>query len=825
MDDEQWLRAKQLLNDLLEEDPDDRTAWLDDHCGAGTVLRSEVEDLLHAYETGTLGEDDEAANWLRSSPTEPAAPDRTGQHVGPYRLVEEIGVGGMSVVYRAERADGDFEHTVAIKRLQRRLHSGDAEQRFRAERQVLASLDHPHIAQLHDGGVTKGGRPYLVMEYIDGTPITEYADTNDLDFDARLDLLEQVLTAVRAAHRQLVVHRDLKPSNVLVTDTEEGPQVKLLDFGIAKLLDDSMPVTAPQTEAGHHLMTPSYAAPEQITGDDVTTRTDVYQLGVLAYELLAGRRPFDLADTRPTTIERVVLEETPPAPSDAAQANANRLRGDLDTILQKALRKEPDRRYPSVEALATDLERHRAGTPIEARPATLRYRARKFVRRNRWGVGVAAAFLVVVALTGTMLVRQRNRAQREARRAQRQARTAEAVSSFMRSILGTAPTDSDAASGQTDNANLFVNAKWAPVLRDEIRENLRRLSRTNMEPPVRAAVLHAVGQMLADNHHNVWADSLFRRSLAIRRSELGPNHPSTLETLGALAHSHYESGRTDSARVYLGRYLRRQKQTPRVDKSDSARYAVASWQYATTLPDSARRARRFWTALDRVDEVFGPQSKQRALALSAYAPLAGDSTLALYDETLSLFQKTVAPSNASLVHTRFSFGVELVESGHPERGFRQIRAALRQFKQNGATGWYGYGRIMYAALLKDNGRYRHARSVLQRVQAWQEQHLPPIHKDRGYLWLVFADIAFDQKRYEAAATRYRRALQIGTKLHGVHAKSNRVCRYFLARSLLQQDHRTEATELLETNVSGAVDRGKWIRKSRRLLDTIAATPP
>jgi serine/threonine-protein kinase len=209
----------------------------------------------------------------------------------------------MSVVYRAERIDGEFEQTVAIKLLQRRLHSDDAQQRFRAERQVLASLDHPNIAQLLDGGVTDGGRPFLVLEYVDGVPLTEYADMHNLGLDARLGLLDQVFDAVRAAHRKLVVHRDLKPSNVLVTTTESGPHVQLLDFSIAKLLGDAVPVTNPQIKTSLHLMTPSYAAPEQITGGEITTETDVYQLGVLAYELFSGTRPFDLSDKSPTEVE------------------------------------------------------------------------------------------------------------------------------------------------------------------------------------------------------------------------------------------------------------------------------------------------------------------------------------------------------------------------------------------------------------------------------------------------------------------------------------------------------------------------------------------
>jgi serine/threonine-protein kinase len=429
MSSSRWDRIAQLYEEARALPAEERAAFLDAQ-GDEPKTREEVVSLLDAREQAggffdALAE--EALPALQSDAEEAdeapsmAALDLEGRRLGPYRLDEEIGTGGMGVVYRAVRVAGDFEQTVAVKLLRPLLPAADAADRFRAERQVLARLDHPNIARLIDGGVTERGRPYLVMEHVDGVPLTAYAERHDLNLEARLDLLQQVLGAVRAAHRQLVVHRDLKPSNVLVTEVDGAPRVKLLDFGIAKLLDDALPVARLQTRTGQRLMTPAYAAPEQVSGDEITTATDVYQLGVLAYELLAGTRPFDLAEKSLTEVERILLDEEPAPPSDVAGTGAGDLRGDLDTIVLTALRKEPDRRYGSVEALAADLERYRAGEPVEARPATLGYRAKKFVSRNRTAVGagvlvllLGVAYAVTVTVQANRLAAQRDRAQREA---------------------------------------------------------------------------------------------------------------------------------------------------------------------------------------------------------------------------------------------------------------------------------------------------------------------------------------------------------------------------------------------------------------------------
>jgi non-specific serine/threonine protein kinase/serine/threonine-protein kinase len=353
------------------------------------------------------------------------APDLVGPRIGPFTLIREIGSGGMGTVHLAVRSADEFRQRVAIKVLKRGMDTHAIIRRFRNERQILASLQHPHIASLLDGGTTSDGLPYFAMEYVEGHRIVEYCDSRNLDTNARLELFRKVCSAVQYAHQNLVIHRDIKPANVLVT--WDGTP-KLLDFGIAKLLDPALAgETVAATAVGGQLMTPDYASPEQVRGEAVTTATDVYSLGVLLYELLTGRLPYRLTSRSPAEIARVVCDSVPIPPSTAvtqqldgasavSAANADpeatgapaekpavdadrlrrRLAGDLDTIVLKALSKEPWRRYASVDQFSEDLRRHMAGLPVIARKDTFGYRAVKFVQRNR--LAVTAAVLVFLAL-------------------------------------------------------------------------------------------------------------------------------------------------------------------------------------------------------------------------------------------------------------------------------------------------------------------------------------------------------------------------------------------------------------------------------------------
>ena len=454
-----WTQIQAVFDDALERPARERTAWLREAHGHDPRLVREVAAMLDGHDANGTLLAGVALDLV--DPAVLAPPLRTGERVGPWRLAERVGSGGMGDVYRATRADGAFEQTVALKLVKRGMDTEAVLRRFRAERQILARLQHPGIARLLDGGRADDGRPYLAMEFVDGEPITDHCDRLGLGVDARLALFTQVCEAVQYAHRQLVVHRDLKPSNILVTPgggPDGGPSVKLLDFGIATLLaGDTGEALTLLTAPGHRVLTPEYAAPEQVAGGPVSTATDVYALGVVLYELLAGRRPYTFDARTPGVIEHVVRTVQPPRPSTVVgetptgethatptERLRRRLAGDLDVICLMALRKEPERRYGSAEALADDLRRHGASLPVRARPDTVGYRTRRFARRHRGALAAAAlslgAIAVVAALALTRVSAERDRAESEAE-------TAREVSGFLASLF--AEADPSQALGDT----------------------------------------------------------------------------------------------------------------------------------------------------------------------------------------------------------------------------------------------------------------------------------------------------------------------------------------------------------------------------------------
>ncbi len=434
----EWQRIKKILGDALDLDPGARPAFIAAACGGDERLRSRVETLA-ASADGDWELVDAAPAQRLAALFDVAPRSRVGDRIGAYEILSELGHGGMGMVYLAGRADDEFQKKVAIKLMRPGTASEDALRRFRSERQIAASLDHPNIARLLDGGTTEAGEPYFVLEYVEGEPLVEWCDHRRLSIDGRLKLFQEICAAVQHAHQGLVVHRDIKPGNIFVTSAGVP---KLLDFGIAKLLQpEGAAETAPETGTLMRLMTPEYASPEQVRGRRITTASDVYSLGVVLYELLSGRQPYRVTTGDPEEIIRVVCDRDPDRPSTAvthplAEAASDvappmaargetsaglvrRLRGDLDAIVLKAMRKEPELRYASADQLSEDIGRHLAGVPVLARRGTAGYRAGKFARRHR--LGFAAAALVLAALAGgiVMTVREARRARAAEARAQR----------------------------------------------------------------------------------------------------------------------------------------------------------------------------------------------------------------------------------------------------------------------------------------------------------------------------------------------------------------------------------------------------------------------
>ena len=420
MTPERWESVSEILERAISLGEAERDHYLDSACGGDHELRDEVLSLLLSHQ--------QAGSQFLNSPIAAAGPEpsRVGRRIGPYLVQDLIAHGGMGEVFAAVRADGQYEKRVAIKLVRSGFDSALIVERFRTERQILASLVHPNIAQLLDGGTTDDGIPYLVLEFVEGLPIDEHCESHDQPVEERLRLFREVCSAVQYAHQRLVIHRDLKPGNILVT-TDGIP--KLLDFGIAKLLSPSASTEATLIGA----MTPEYASPEQVQGEPITTATDIYSLGVVLYRLLTGRSPYRIKASSSSELARAIVETVPERPSTATRphrsvesANAEsrginyrRLSGDLDNIVLKALRKEPARRYLSVEQFSEDIRRHLLSLPVLAVPDSLSYRTKKFVQRHR--MSVAAAFLAFAAIvSGSVVsVRQAQIARLEKQRAEK----------------------------------------------------------------------------------------------------------------------------------------------------------------------------------------------------------------------------------------------------------------------------------------------------------------------------------------------------------------------------------------------------------------------
>jgi serine/threonine protein kinase/tetratricopeptide (TPR) repeat protein len=517
-----WDQVKEILAFALEQDPEVRSDFIRQACGEDAALRAEVESLLlHHARADSLLENFRAANVL-SFPQDAMV----GKRIGAYRIVREIGQGGMAVVYLGERDDQNYRKEVAIKMVKPGIGTDQILQRFLNERQTLAALDHSNIVKLLDGGSTEDGLPYLVMEYVQGIPIDQYCDSNQLSIDDRLRLFQDVCSAVQYAHQNLIIHRDLKPGNILIT--KEGLP-RLLDFGIAKLLNPECFQAPLVTQTAWRPMTPGYASPEQVRGDAVTSASDVYSLGVLLYEILTGDLPYRVGDSSWREIERLVCEQEPPRPSTRVSADGERLkataetrmaepkqlvrllRGDLDWITMKALEKDPARRYATAFEMSADIGRHLADEPVLARPASALYRGRKYVRRHPVGVTVTAGLVLLLAGFAVTQSFQLRRITRERDRANR-------ITGFMEGMFKV-----------SDPSEARGNSITAREILDKASNNID--TGLAQDPELQAQMMHVMGNVYRGLGLFPRAQSLFQRSADIQRRVLGPENAETLRSL------------------------------------------------------------------------------------------------------------------------------------------------------------------------------------------------------------------------------------------------------------------------------------------------------
>lgn len=809
MDSDRWKKLSQVFADSLDREPGDRDAYLQEACGDDVELRIEVERML-AADVDSVGRiaDDALTTTLGTDSWE-------GRIIGPYRVVREHARGGMGRVFVAERADGSFDHVVALKILQSALVSDALLDRFRQERQILARLQHANIATLLDGGVTEDGQPWFAMEFVEGVAIDEYCDTHRLTVEERLRLFRDVCRALVYAHGSLVVHRDLKPDNILTTP--EG-RVRLLDFGIAKLIADEG--DAPQKEGTALLaLTPAYASPEQVRGEPVGTATDVYSLGVILYELLTGDRPYELSSRVPTEVERVVCGFDPLRPStritsprtdaektatDIAGHDASwyrrtdrkklrrRLSGDLDVICLKALRKEPDRRYATVQELLDDIDRHLEGQPVRARPATMGYRFSKSVRRNRWAWGAAAA----VILTSTSLIAfYTSRVTAERDRARIEAEKAGEVANFLQGLFEV--VDPEESLGRTITARELLDAGAERIdqglaaqpevqatmlrvigevyaslgLREEAVDLLGRaveLNRDVLGPNNEeyATSLLSLATSLQDTGDMAGAESSFLEAIQILEAALEPNDPATGEALRHYAYWLETDGRYDDAITQYESALEHMRAG--VDREDPGLVSLLG-AYGNLLRqlDDERAEPILREVLELRRNNLGSRHPDVASAARTLASLLRDErqfeeSEALYLEALDIRREVYGPDHAEVAGVLNSYATMLSRKGDGQAALAIYRDFVRTMEavHGGPHPDLAAGYHNLATTLREEGLPAEAEAYFNRSLGMQDDVLRESHPNRAFSRVGLASLFRDSGRYDEAEVLLREALEI-----------------------------------------------------------------
>ncbi|HTI36782.1 MAG TPA: serine/threonine-protein kinase [Vicinamibacterales bacterium] len=758
MDPERWRRLEEVFQAALDCEPRQRAALVDEAAGGDRLLRQEVLSLLAAHDRETFTSAPAFEDAMRVlEATSPSA----GWRIGPYEVVQEIGRGGMGRVYLAARADETFDKLVAIKVIPRGLDSDEAIHRFRSERQILATLEHPNITRLLDGGTTDDGLPYIVMELVDGQPIDEYCQARDLSILERLQLFQQVCAAVRYAHQNLVIHRDIKPRNVLVT--EDGVP-RLLDFGIAKLLD---PTTAPSpgTVAALRPLTPDFASPEQVRGEPMTTASDVYSLGVLLYVLLTGRRPYRGPMSSPAEIEQAICEEEPEKPSVSVPDDSphvkfrRRLEGDLDTIVLMALRKEPQRRYASVDQLSNDIGRHLANLPVVARRDTRRYRTAKFVRRNK--IAVAAAGVVFVAVAGgvaatiwqsRVVARERDIARLEQAKAKR-------INAFLQEMIGysgqTVPGSPTRAKGH--------DATVADMLDDAAQRVETELAD---QPEVKAEMLDTIGSTYSVLAKYDASARFLREAYALDLKLYGPDGRATASVMYQLANLSYLTGDYTSAESWIRKALP-------IYRKEGTRPDFELWRLSGMLSDAAFIMR----ARGHLDEAE-----------------------ALWLESLSYGSRLDPKHRAVLVSDKTFLAQLYMDRGDVERAESLAVDAVQDLRAQGAPFGLAQALIDLGNIRRAQHRYAEAESLIEEGTARYARAQGEEHPNVAYGLMSLATVHSAEEQYDRAEREARRALAI-TEQASTSAVRQAAIVGVLGRILTRTGRAAEAEPLLRQTLA------------------------
>ena len=715
MDTARWQRIQALFHEAVDLPSSEWEPFLHATCGTNKELAAEVLSMLRQDVASSLLDRDLAGT--AASVLNPRDP-LVAREFGPYRIIRLLGEGGMGVVYLAERAD--LRAQVAIKVLRDAWLSPSRRERFLSEQQTLAQLNHPYIARLYDAAVLPDGTPYFVMEYIDGVPLVQYCRTGRCPVERRLQLFRDVCEAVQHAHSHAVIHRDLKPSNILV---REDGAVRLLDFGIAKDIE-SLNLPVDQTMTGLRLMTPAYAAPEQIRGDRIGISTDVYSLGVILYELLARESPFDLSNLSPAEAATIIIEHDPGKPSAAVRradpsrdpeafSLARASWSDLDVLCLTAMHKDPQRRYPSVEALIRDIDHYLHGEPLEARPDRASYRVAKFVRRHRTAVVTAVAVFLIIngmaAYFTVRLARARDAALAEAARTQR-------IQKFMTSLF----QGGDQSAGPDNNLRVLTL----------LDRGVQQAKALDSDPEAQAELYETLGGLYENLGKLDTANSLLNSSLSLRKSLFGNDSAQVGQTL-----------------VALGRLRDDQAQLPEAESLIRQGLDIESRHLPSGHPEIAKAT----TDLGKVLEDRGAYDAaiqiltQATKIQPAGAAITPDLADALYEQANCHFYAGHYDTAESLNQKLLLVYRELYGPGHP-----RVADVL----------------INLAAIRHDHGHYTDAekleRQALEIVQNWYGEESPVTASD---LTMLARTLVFEDRSDEATAL-LRRSLAIKEKIYG-----------------------------------------------------------
>jgi eukaryotic-like serine/threonine-protein kinase len=829
---EQWPRIKEIVGAALEREPSERSAFLDQECLQEDV-RAEVESLLAAHADA----DELSKNpWAVTTIADPVGEPKS---IGPYRLIRILGVGGMGQVWLAEQTE-PVRRIVALKLIRPGMFDAAVVRRFQSERQSLAIMDHPAIAKVFDAGATPAGQPYLVMEYVDGPPITDYCDRKRLNIRNRLRLFIQVCEGVQHAHQKAIIHRDLKPSNILVTEVDGKPVPRIIDFGLAKATVPHANGETLFTHVGGILGTPGYMSPDQADPNlrDVDTRSDVYSLGVILYELLTGFLPFDTARWKNRRLDEVLQqlrENDPQRPSAKVTGNrdtsvapakargseprqlATVLQGDLDWVTMKALEKDRDRRYGTPTELAADIERYLDNRPVIARPTSNLYRIQKYARRHRVGVAVATGAFAVVVAFAVMQTLQLRRTTRERDRADR-------ITQFMTRMFEVSDPGESRGNSVTAREILDKSSK-------EIDAGLAK------DPEMKAQLLLVMGTVYHKLGLYGQAQSLLSRAVDIRSRMLGPEHPETLKAKERMALLYVAQGRYAEAEKFDRELIETQRRVLGPEHRETlATLSELFWALdmlgrskegekigRTTLeaqqrtlgmedPDTLLSMRRLGSVLESVDRlpeseamtrqiieirnrVSGPEHPETLLAMSDLGlvltnedrPAEAEKVLR---ETLAMQRRVLGSDHQNCIATMNALAVALQHQHKLDEAESLYREALDTSRR--VMGAEHPGTLMemgnLGTIFQDRKQYSEAERVEREVLAIRRRTLGTDHPDTALAMFNVADALHHEGRNAESAALYRETAEIQRRVLGP-AHSDTLDTLYSLACVLASDHK------------------------------------